>query len=108
MEIKLNELQKEIGEWRESNFGPIHDRTAIQQALGAGEELGEFYHAVLKKDQGIRNDQDHDAAAKDAIGDVVLFLMNYCNCEGWSFNDIIRETADEVLKRERKDQLSRS
>ena len=96
----LDELQREAGYWCMSNFGatPIW-----QPALGIAEEAGELCHAVLKSAQGVRGTKaEHDAKARDAIGDIAIFLIDFCNHYGWSLKDVIQETWDEVAKRDWK------
>jgi NTP pyrophosphatase (non-canonical NTP hydrolase) len=64
------------------------------------EELGELAHAHLKQEQGIRSNEDHDAAARDAIGDVVIYLMDYCSVRGWDFSDCVSEAWGDVSERD--------
>ena len=46
--------------------------------LGICEEAGELCHAQLKKEQGIRGTiEQHDAAMKDAVGDIMIYAINY-------------------------------
>jgi len=76
MIIPIPSIQTEVGTWATKNFGA--DRPAYQRLLGAMEELGELSHAHLKEEQNIRGTEDHVADAKDAIGDIVIYLMDYC------------------------------
>ena len=46
--------------------------------MGVMEEAGELAHAHLKEHQGIRAD-DFKAKKEDAIGDIIIFLADYCN-----------------------------
>jgi NTP pyrophosphatase (non-canonical NTP hydrolase) len=68
-------LVKEVREWADYNFGDIPSE---QPVLGVIEELGELSHAHLKTLQGIRNNEDHFAAKKDAVGDILIYLADYC------------------------------
>lgn len=98
--LNLRVIQSENEEWATKNFGP---RVPILSLLGIVEEVGELSHSHLKRDQGIRGTkEEHDAAGKDSVGDIVIYLMDYCNGMGWDLESIIRETWDEVKKRDWK------
>ena len=75
--LTFEQLQAELRPWVEHNFGK---RPPWQPALGLQEEAGELAHAVLKKAQGIRGTaEEHDAAIRDAVADLVIFLADWCN-----------------------------
>ena len=93
----LNEIQAQIVEWRNRNFGPQEPWT---QLMGVVEEVGELAHAHLKGHQGIRGTEDHVAAAQDAVGDIGVYLMSYCDMRGWSMTDLIEKTWGEVRRRD--------
>ena len=96
--LALDELQTEIFTWQTKNFG---DQPAGRSLLGCVEEIGELAHAVLKQEQGIRGTpEEHIADAKDAIGDLGIFLLNYCSARGWSLEDILLSTWREVSARD--------
>lgn len=99
-EAKVAELpiQNQVAEWATRNFGS--DRPAYQRLLGAVEEIGELAHAHLKQEQNIRVGEDHEAGAKDAIGDVVIYLLDYCEIRGWNFEQIVEQTWDVVKLRD--------
>ena len=94
--MSLTRLQGEMQVWLHNNF-PATD--SIQQFLGVVEEVGELAHSILKLDQGIRGDS-HVAEAKDAVGDIAIFLLNFCNKQGWNFEEILNETWSEVRGRD--------
>lgn len=73
----LRQLQKENAEWANANF----DTSVLYHPLlGALEEYGELCHAILKKEQGIRGSgEQHMQDAKDAVGDIVIYLADLCN-----------------------------
>lgn len=96
--IDLDELQSKHAEWAVENFG--ENRPSYHPLLGAVEELGELAHAHLKQEQGIRTNEDHEAEARDAVGDVVMYLLDYCNLRGWSIAEIISEVEEEVFDRD--------
>lgn len=64
-------------EWVAKNFPPYEGEVPGNDSiLGCIEEAGELAHAHLKNKQGIRGTpEEHEAAAKDAIGDIVIYLL---------------------------------
>jgi NTP pyrophosphatase (non-canonical NTP hydrolase) len=93
----INKIQEELKVWSHENFG---HQASWEPLLGAMEELGELAHAHLKLYQGIRGDWDkHNAAKKDAIADCIIYLMNYCNIEGFKIDAILAETWENVKQR---------
>jgi hypothetical protein len=103
--LTLKTLQDEVAVWVEKNFRPqrVDLEFAWRPLLGVGEELGELDHAHLKMVQGIRGDREkHIAAAKDAVGDIVVFLCDYCSAMGFDLQDIVETTWSEVKKRDWK------
>jgi hypothetical protein len=95
--VTLDQLQERIARWRNYNF-PGH--TAWEQLLGVVEEIGELAHSELKAMQGIRGSKDqHEAAAKDAVGDLVIFLMGYAQVRGWKISECVLAAWNEVKDR---------
>lgn len=91
-------MQGEIRRWREYNFP---DGTSDQQFLGMTEELGELAHAILKGQQGIRGySPDDTAEIKDAVGDLMIYLICFCALNGWDTLEILQDVWDEVRKRD--------
>lgn len=72
----FKELQEEHKIWALKNFGIQENE---DYALGMIEEVGELAHAILKRKQGIRNNENHGENIKDAIGDIVIYLIGFCN-----------------------------
>lgn len=97
-EMGLKEFQQAHKEWIESNF----PGSTMQDALmGLAEEYGELNHHLLKQKQGIRGDEDfHENCAKDAAGDMLIFLMHLCTLRGWDIYEILIQTWDHVSKRD--------
>jgi NTP pyrophosphatase (non-canonical NTP hydrolase) len=93
----LREIQSEAREWSQRNFG---NQPSYHLLLGVLEELGELAHAHLKQSQGIRTNEDHLEGEKDAIGDLVIYLINYCTTRGWDLQEIVEQTWESVKKRD--------
>lgn len=75
MPLDWHVLLKERNAWVAHNF-PSEDGHIEQSVFGVEEENGELAHAHLKAMQGIRGSQaKHDADAKDAIGDLTIYLL---------------------------------
>lgn len=95
----LRQLESELGEWADENFP---GQPAEWCLMGATEELGELNHSELKQLQGIRLDEDDvgEEATKDAVGDVVIYLIDFCNRKGIDFTDSLKMASEEVLDRD--------
>lgn len=95
----LSNIQKEQKEWAYKNFG---DQPSYHSFLGVVEELGELASAILKCEQSIRGGGSRhlfEAKARDAIGDLTIFLMGYCNKHDWELEGIVNEVWKEVKQR---------
>jgi NTP pyrophosphatase (non-canonical NTP hydrolase) len=98
LELTFRRLQSEVRAWSVRNFG---DRATHQPLLGAMEELGELSHAHLKQEQGIRGTAaEHEAAAKDAVGDLIIYLADYVAGRGWDLQEIMEDTWEIVGRRD--------
>ena len=96
--ITFEQFEKEYKEWLNRNF-PKSDPG--DQLLGCAEELGELCHSVLKAKQGIRGTlEEHEEQAKDATGDLLIFLTGFCIRKGWNFQEILSNTWDTVKTRD--------
>lgn len=102
MKGALRALQKDVGKWSAEQFG--EEDPAILKLLGAVEEIGELCHAELKGIQNIRHSPDEILALKkDAIGDVVVYLCDYCERSGIDFGNAVIDTWHKVKDRKWKD-----
>ena len=73
----------------------------FESALARLEEIGELAHSHLKQEQGIRGtDSEHEHNAKDAIGDALVYLCDYCSRRGWDIQEILSQTWEHVSKRD--------
>lgn len=96
--ITLDTFQKEHLAWRVHNFWGSPDYHPI---LGVAEEFGEFCHAILKMEQNIRGTkEEHVAKAKDSIGDMLVYMVDICNRNGWQLQEILETTWKEVKSRD--------
>lgn len=97
--MDFRQLQAEQAKWAEHNFG---DQPPEISFLGVVEEVGELAHTILKRKQGIRTSEDHEAKGKDAVGDILIFLADFCTRSGWDLQEIIEQTWAEVSQRDWK------
>lgn len=95
MSITSN-VASELELWVKHNFP---DAEAWQPLLGAGEEIGELYHAFLKRAQGIRLNEPHDENIRDAIGDIIIYLLHFCLIEGIDLEECVAYAWDEVVSK---------
>jgi NTP pyrophosphatase (non-canonical NTP hydrolase) len=70
--------------------------------VGVQEEVGELAHAFLKAHQGIRTSEDHAAAERDAVADIVVYLADFCNAREIDFQATLEETWAKVRQRDWK------
>lgn len=96
----IEALQQEHLVWVQHNF-PDALNDSSQGLLGLVEEVGELAHAQLKGIQGIRHTPEEIAEMKiDAVADIFIYLMSYCNSEGIDAASAINSTWDKVAKRD--------
>lgn len=93
----LHRIQLEHLPWRVHNF-PQHE--AWHPLIGMQEELGELSHAFLKLTQNIRTEEDHQAAMHDAVGDLMIYLIDFCNCTNIDVEVALARTWDKVKRRD--------
>ena len=96
--MNLTKLQIEVAEWSAKNFP---NKQKHQPLLGVSEEVGELCHAHLKAEQGIRGQAiEHHTSKIDAIGDIVIYLADYCEQNDIDLGMAVSETWEEVKKRD--------
>ena len=76
MNKELRVIQLEVGVWNEFNFP---NNTKENCIFGIVEEIGELSHCILKQNQGIRKESSTEEKLQDAIGDIIIYCLNYCN-----------------------------
>ncbi len=80
----LQDLQESLYEWQGYNFGEDQDNELV--LMGICEEAGELCHSHLKLEQGIRGTAaQHEADIQDAIGDIMIYMLNYVSGLGEVF-----------------------
>jgi NTP pyrophosphatase (non-canonical NTP hydrolase) len=86
---RLAEIQREQREWSLRNFGV---QQAHRMALGLIEELGEVAEAWML---------DSKEKLFDSIGDVGIYMLNYCNIAGWELPSLyeMRQPRDKNAER---------
>jgi len=94
----LDELQEEMREWEQERFP---NRTQLHRGLVLSEETGEAAHHIIKRYDGPRIPEDNTAGLRDAVGDIGIILLIICEDEGWSFEEILKETWEQVKHRRR-------
>lgn len=98
IDLTFKKLQDEHKPWNERNF-PGHEDYFL--LLGVMEELGELAHSHLKNLVGIKGTpKEHQDNKIDAIGDIVIFLAEYCNASGIDFQSAVQNTWDKVRSRD--------
>lgn len=95
--LTFEQLQQEVREWADRNFPEAKPHMPL---LGLTEEVGELAHAHLKLEQNIRMEEDHLAGKFDAVGDVLVYLADYCGRNGIDMQDAIEHTWGKVKQRD--------
>jgi NTP pyrophosphatase (non-canonical NTP hydrolase) len=107
-EWSLAQMQEEQRPWVKHNFNPqscdVCGRSDDHYPfLGLVEELGELAHAVLKAAQKIRGSEEkHREEAEDAVGDLVIYLADFCSRHDIDLQDSVRKTWEKVKQRDWK------
>lgn len=96
-DYNLPYYQSEIRKWTKHNFP---NAQPWEPLLGLQEEVGELAHAYLKRHQGIRKNENHDLNIRDAVADIMVYLMNFCNHEGINLQEELFKTWKKVSQRD--------
>jgi len=92
----LNQIQEEVEIWSKENFS---FRQFHHTYLGAMEEMGELAHARLKFEQRLYGSEYYTDETKDAIGDLIIFLMGICQQHDMKVEDVVNECWEYVKTR---------
>lgn len=83
----LHDLQVSLYDWQKYNFGEQDNERVL---MGICEEAGELCHAHLKLEQKIRGTtEQHEADMVDAVGDIMMYLLNYLSGMGEKFPSFV-------------------
>lgn len=95
--MTLQELQQEVAAWQKKQ---PWDQNATAPLLGLIEEVGELSHAHLKQQQKIRGTyEEHQIAKIDAVGDILIYLADYCGKNAIDMQSALDITWRRVSKR---------
>jgi NTP pyrophosphatase (non-canonical NTP hydrolase) len=98
--MDLDNFQNKVTKWVKYNFSETY-QDKYKPLLGIVEEVGELSHAHLKMEQGIRGTKcEHLDAKMDAIGDIMVYLADYCERNGLCLEDCVRTAWAEVERRD--------
>lgn len=98
--LTFKQLQEEQVPWVQHNFPNRQDYYPL---LGIQEEIGELSHAHLKNLQCIRGDPfKHFEDKRDAIGDIVIYLADYCTANNIDFQAAVEDAWNKVKQRDWK------
>jgi NTP pyrophosphatase (non-canonical NTP hydrolase) len=96
--MTFRDLQWEQARWCARNFP---NSTPMQPFMGLVEEVGELSHCLLKREQGIRGTyEEHTESLKDAVGDILIYLVDLCTKNGLDIQECIETTWNDVSKRD--------
>mgnify|MGYP001620114827 FL=1 len=85
--MDMYRFQLIVKEWHNRIFGEQYG-TGYRNLLGLSEEVGELCHAHLKGEQQITYSPAKVRELKmDAVGDILIFLCNYCDSQGLHIDD---------------------
>jgi NTP pyrophosphatase (non-canonical NTP hydrolase) len=97
--MKLDKLPLEAKEWTSYNFP---NAAPWEPLVGMMEEIGELSHAHLKQHQRIRVSEECQEKKQDAIGDILIYMADYCNRNNIDMEECLERAWSEVVKRDWK------
>ena len=89
MPLTFEQLTRNVLEWSAAR-GIYEHSSARTQLLKAFSEMGELADAEIKGD---------GPAARDAVGDVLVCLINFCAMRGFDITDCLAGAWDEIKDR---------
>lgn len=101
--IDLRRYQKAVNKWAKKTY-PQNDVKTWRPLVGLVEELGELAHAFLKLDQGVHRNTTTTEAVSDAVGDLMVFLLEFCENNNIDIEEAFLEVWEkDVSRRTRSD-----
>lgn len=85
----FKQLQTEVGEWSKENFPGQPD---VNPFLGSAEEAGELAEVI-------RMDQNPDKEELDAVGDILVYLADFCSKRDLEYQRAYEESKNIDLER---------
>nr|MBF0684277.1 MazG-like family protein [Pseudomonas sp.] len=85
----MKELEQNVIRWA-TERGIYEHSTAQAQTLKAVSEMGELADAIIK---------DDDGAAMDAVGDVIVCLINVAHMRGFDLEEALQAAWGEIKHR---------
>lgn len=87
----IRAMQEQHKRWLNHNFP---NQLPHDGLLGIMEEVGELSHAHLKHQQRIRgiDREKYIEMAEDALGDIFIYMLSYCNTNGLDLETIVEDT----------------
>ena len=89
MPLTFEQLTRNVQEWAAARGIYTHSN-ARAQLLKAFSEMGELADAEI---------EDDGTAARDAVGDVLVCLINFCAMRGFDITDCLAGAWDEIKDR---------
>lgn len=92
----FDQFQQEVRAWSEKNFP---ENTDVHPFHGIVEEVGELGAALIAKRAAVEDFMDPAPALadfKDAIGDIVVYMADYCNRRRFRIEGILDQAGFEV------------
>lgn len=110
----LEIIQQEHKLWCDKNFGETPSSRFLMGAVEEAGELSEFTdhiqaltyflgklaHGQLKHEQKIRVNENHLENIKDAVSDIIIFLIGFCNTHNININEELIKTWTKVRARD--------
>lgn len=94
----LDDLQVQVHQWANENG---LDEDFVWKYVGVTEELGELGRSLLKDKQGIRGTHDEwEDKGQDAVGDILVYLMDFCSKKEWKISDCLERAWGEASQRD--------
>lgn len=96
----LFQMQEAVGEWSQYNFPHQSPQTSLNKLVS---EVGELCDAVAMTEQGIKgfDNPAHSAhQRRDAVGDILICLLDYCYRSDIFMGRALRDAWNEVKERD--------